>query len=138
MLGVEVVNLDEGLARSLDGGLGETPSGGSYAGGCQFPRLGVLILAVERASPAARAGLTGIVARNKQYTGADGLPMVLMYGGGVARGDAITSLDGNPITDNDVLMAELAQHAPGDQVTVGYVNCQGGTGTVTVRLAAGP
>jgi S1-C subfamily serine protease len=59
---------------------------------------------------------------------------MLMYGGGVVGGEAIVSLDGNPIPDADVLTAEVSQHSPGDVVQVGVVHCSGSASTIPVTL----
>src|SRR5579883_3020794 len=52
---------------------------------------------------------------------------------GVQQGDIITAVNGSPISGQDDLLAALAQHKPGDTITLA-LNRNGTTLTVQVRL----
>lgn len=57
---------------------------------------------------------------------------------GLEGGDVITAVDGTAIASDDDLSAALAQHAPGDRVTIEWVDATGADQTATVALIAGP
>jgi S1-C subfamily serine protease len=57
---------------------------------------------------------------------------------GLARGDVITSLDGQAVDAPSTLTTLLDGHHPGDRVGLGWVDPSGGSHTATVRLATGP
>ncbi len=57
---------------------------------------------------------------------------------GLAAGDTITAVDGAAVTSGDDLSAALADHAPGDQVTLTWTTATGAAQTATVTLIEGP
>lgn len=57
---------------------------------------------------------------------------------GLAAGDTVTAVDGTAVADADALSAALADHAPGDRVTLTWTATDGTTQTATVTLIAGP
>jgi PDZ domain len=118
-LGVEVDNMS---AQTSAGGLvlgSQESSEKEY--GCKIPPEGALIVRTEPHGPASEAGLDGATAK---------------LGGYPVGGDLIVGLDGAPIPDTDVLLADLAQHKAGEVVQVEVVHCNGSRSTATVTLAA--
>ena len=87
---------------------------------------GVLVAAVTKDSPAAKAGLKG----GSQQTQLQGQTYV-------AGGDIITAIDGQAVTSMEDLIAVINQHKPGETVTLTVV---GGSSTkdVQVTLTARP
>jgi S1-C subfamily serine protease len=97
------------------------------------------------------AGFLGIGARNLDAATAGRLGLatnagVLVSGvtagtpadrAGITQGSVITSIDGERVTSVDELGPAIHRHAPGESITVTWVN---GTGqhTTTVELVAGP
>ncbi|MGI8803984.1 MAG: S1C family serine protease [Solirubrobacteraceae bacterium] len=57
---------------------------------------------------------------------------------GLAGGDVITSLGGQAVGSAAGLTRAIATHAPGDGVTVGWVDASGQSHTATVSLGTGP
>ncbi|SEI92294.1 S1C family serine protease [Demequina mangrovi] len=57
---------------------------------------------------------------------------------GLAAGDVITAVDGVAVADGDELSAALAEHDPGDTVTLTWTDAAGATQSATVTLAQGP
>jgi len=57
---------------------------------------------------------------------------------GLSAGDVIDSIDGQAVSSQSDLHAAIAQHHPGDQVTIGWTDQSGQTHTSTVTLANGP
>ncbi len=57
---------------------------------------------------------------------------------GLAQGDTITSLGGKTIGSANALTNVMAEHHPGDKVTVGWTDSSGQTHTATVQLSSGP
>ncbi|MGI8492321.1 MAG: S1C family serine protease, partial [Acidimicrobiales bacterium] len=57
---------------------------------------------------------------------------------GMQPGDAITSVDGQPVSSSPSLTTLLGGHKPGDKVTVGWSDSSGGSHKATVTLATGP
>jgi S1-C subfamily serine protease len=72
---------------------------------------GVLVSGVTAGTPAARAGIT--------------------------EGSVITAINGEHIASVDELGPAIHRHAPGEQISVTWVD-QGGTHTATLRLVSGP
>lgn len=56
----------------------------------------------------------------------------------IPAGSTITALDGTPVATTDELSDLIAQHAPGDDVTVTWVDGNGAEQTATVTLGTGP
>jgi S1-C subfamily serine protease len=80
----------------------------------------------SQASVVPGAAIAGVVAGNPAAAA------------GLAAGDVITSLDGQPITSPDTLTAATKSHHSGDKVTVGWTDPSGTQHHATVVLAAGP
>jgi len=57
---------------------------------------------------------------------------------GLAAGDTITGLNGTAITSASDLTSMLAGYAPGQSVTLTWVDASGASATATVTLGAGP
>jgi S1-C subfamily serine protease len=57
---------------------------------------------------------------------------------GLAEGDTITSLNGQPVTSPSALTILLEPFHPGDKVTIGWTGTSGNTQTVSVQLSSGP
>jgi S1-C subfamily serine protease len=57
---------------------------------------------------------------------------------GLSQGDVIDSIDGQSVSSQSDLQAAIAQHHPGDQVTIGWTDQSGQTHTATVTLTNGP
>jgi S1-C subfamily serine protease len=55
---------------------------------------------------------------------------------GLAAGDTITRLDGHAITTTDDVAALLADHDPGDRISMGWTDASGTEHTATVTLGA--
>ena len=56
----------------------------------------------------------------------------------IAAGSTITALDGTPVATTAELSDLIAQHAPGDQVTVAWTDAGGAAQSATVTLGTGP
>ncbi|MGP0053797.1 MAG: hypothetical protein ACLPZR_33855 [Solirubrobacteraceae bacterium] len=93
---------------------------------CVTPPTGTLIDIVQPGAAAAQAGLVG----------GEKLVGDLGYVGG----DVIVALDGNSISDTNVLQAETAQYSAGETIQVTVVHCDGEQATmpVTLGIAAPP
>jgi S1-C subfamily serine protease len=57
---------------------------------------------------------------------------------GLAAGDTITAVNGAAISSSSALTAALAGHAPGERVTLSWVDASGASTTATVTLGTGP
>ncbi|WP_460533002.1 S1C family serine protease [Humibacter ginsengiterrae] len=108
-LGVEVAS-DASSDYSGFGGAGLGSSELGYSGG-QSATQGAVVGGVINGTPAASAGLTA--------------------------GDTITAVDGTAITSSSGLTAALAQHKPGDSVTITWVD-SAGSHSANVTLTSGP
>jgi hypothetical protein len=87
---------------------------------CSTPPTGTLIDIVQPGAGAAQAGLVG----GEKLVGALG------YVGG----DVIVALDGNSISDTNVLQAETAQYSAGETIQVTVVHCDGQQATMPLTL----
>ncbi|RMI03475.1 PDZ domain-containing protein [Cellulomonas triticagri] len=65
----------------------------------------------------------------------DGTPAA---GAGLVAGDTITAVDGVAVADGDALSAALAEHDPGDEVTLTWTTTSGTTAQAAVTLVEGP
>lgn len=82
------------------------------------------------------SGSTGTTGSGATIAGViDGTPAA---GAGLAAGDTVTAVDGVAVADGDALSAALAEHAPGDQVTLTWTTAEGTSTSATVTLVAGP
>ena len=57
---------------------------------------------------------------------------------GIAEGDVITSLGGQPVASANALSTLMAGHKPGDRVSVGWTDNTGASRSATVTLVSGP
>ena len=57
---------------------------------------------------------------------------------GLQAGDTITAADGTTVDSADALSSALAEHNPGDQVRIIWVDGTGSTHSATITLVAGP
>ncbi|MCL1840661.1 MAG: S1C family serine protease [Propionibacteriaceae bacterium] len=57
---------------------------------------------------------------------------------GITPGSVLTRLDGTTITDQTTISTILAQHQPGDKVSVSWIDQAGASHTATVTLGVGP
>ncbi|WNM25560.1 S1C family serine protease [Demequina capsici] len=57
---------------------------------------------------------------------------------GLVAGDVITAIDGTAITSGDQLSTLIAEHSPGDSVTLTWTDTSGVAQAATVTLASGP
>lgn len=93
------------------GGFGGIGSG-SGSGSGSSTSSGALVCKVFSATPAASSGL--------------------------AAGDVITAVNGQSVTNENVLSQIMTKYNPGQTVSVTYANASGGTKTTSVKLVAGP
>ena len=59
-------------------------------------------------------------------------------GAGIAAGSTITTLDGVAIASADALSAAVAEHEPGDSVSIGWTDAAGVAQSAALTLVAGP
>jgi S1-C subfamily serine protease len=109
-LGVEIETIDSSVAKVVRG----------------LPAHGVAIVRVVAGGPAAKAGL---VAGHRR--------VVVGGASGLMGGDAITEVDGKPVSSSAELESALALHKPGDAVTLRVVR-DGVTRTLRVTLGNTP
>jgi S1-C subfamily serine protease len=57
---------------------------------------------------------------------------------GLAAGDVITSVNGQPVDSAEALSAAIAAHHPGDKMTVAWTDTTGQSHSATVVLRSGP
>jgi S1-C subfamily serine protease len=57
---------------------------------------------------------------------------------GLAQGDVITSVAGHTVTSSTDVSSALAQHHPGDKVSISWTDQSGQSHTATVTLGSGP
>lgn len=100
---------------------GYTGSGGSDLGGLD---LGYGYEGGQNATQGAPVG--GVI---------DGTPAA---SAGLAAGDTITAVDGTAIASPSDLTSALAQHKPGDSVTISWVDSAGAAHSASVTLTSGP
>ena len=109
-LGVEVSPSSAGSTGG-DGGYGGY-FGNGYGGGSSSTVSGATVAGAVSGSAAAQAGLT--------------------------QGDVITSVAGHAVKADTDVSAALAQHHPGDKVSISWTDQYGQSHTATVTLGAGP
>jgi S1-C subfamily serine protease len=110
-LGVQVSSSSSAGSTGGDGGYGGY-FGNGYGGSGSSTVSGTSVAGVVSGSAAAQAGLT--------------------------QGDVITSVAGHTITTPTGVSSALAQHHPGDKVSIGWTDQTGQSHTATVQLGAGP
>jgi S1-C subfamily serine protease len=66
------------------------------------------------------------------------LPGTPASGAGLAAGDVITALGGQPVTSPDSLSQLMGTHRPGDKVAVTWIDSSGQSHSATVTLVSGP
>jgi S1-C subfamily serine protease len=99
-------------AANSAGGTGDGGYGGYFGGSSSSTVSGAPVAGVVSGSAAAQAGLT--------------------------QGDVITSVAGQTITSPKGVSSALAQHHPGDKISIGWTDQTGQSHTATVQLGAGP
>ena len=57
---------------------------------------------------------------------------------GLAQGDVITSVAGHTIKSDTDVSSALAQHHPGDKISISWTDQTGQSHTATVKLGNGP
>jgi S1-C subfamily serine protease len=57
---------------------------------------------------------------------------------GLAQGDVITSVAGHTVTSSTGVSSALAQHHPGDKISISWTDQAGQSQTATVTLGSGP
>jgi S1-C subfamily serine protease len=57
---------------------------------------------------------------------------------GLATGDVITAVNGQSVSNENVLSQIMTKYSPGQSVSVTYANANGGSKTTSVKLVAGP
>jgi hypothetical protein len=102
---------------------------------CMLPPTsgGVLIDELQPGGSAAVAGLDG--GKPMKASLATGAPT---YVAGYIGGDVIEAIDGNPVPDTDVLLADTAQYRAGDVVQVTVFRCDGLEAKISVTLEPRP
>jgi S1-C subfamily serine protease len=112
-LGIEVAPSSTGSAGGEGaGGFGGSGFGGFFGGNGGTGTAGVTVAGTLSGSPVAQAGL--------------------------AAGDVITSLAGQPVTSESQIQSILAGYHPGDKISISWVDQYDQTQTATVVLATGP
>jgi S1-C subfamily serine protease len=77
-------------------------------------------------------------------TSSVGVPVAGVFEGmpaakaGIGKGDTVTAVNGSAVTTADGLSAAITKHKVGDQVTISWLDSQGGSHNSTVTLVAGP
>ena len=105
--------------------LGNQASNKVHLGQTAF--LGVNVTSTgSGSSTGAGAGVTGVIS---------GSPA---EGAGIAGGDLIVSVDGQPVDSPNTLTSLLDTHHPGDRVTIGWTDQSGQSHSAAVALANGP
>ena len=94
------------------GGIGGGFGGGAGSGSGSSTNSGALVCQVFSSTPAASSGL--------------------------ATGDVITAVNGQSVTNQNVLSQIMTKYNPGQTVSVTYANASGATKTTSVKLVAGP
>ena len=114
-----------GVAKAVETG---TATAGVHVGPTAF--LGVAVVPPGMAGPLAsqsRGVVVGQALRGYPASAA-----------GLTQGDAITSVDGRPVTTPSSLTDLLIAHRPGDSVRIVWTDPAGTTHSATVKLASGP
>jgi S1-C subfamily serine protease len=122
-IGVSVADPSQGCPTTGgtggNGGVGGTGGGtggfggiGSGSGSGSSTTSGALVCQVFPSTPAASSGL--------------------------ATGDVITAVNGQSVTNENVLSQIMTKYNPGQTVSVTYSNAHGGSKTTSVKLVAGP
>jgi S1-C subfamily serine protease len=109
-LGVELETIDPAMAKLVRG----------------LPSSGVMVIRVVKGSPAAKAGLR---AATKQVA-VNGVSALV-------GGDAIVGVDGTAVSSSEQLSTIVAEHEPGDSLTLDVVR-GGSSRTVEVTLGNAP
>jgi S1-C subfamily serine protease len=110
-LGVEIASTGAGPGSGY-GGYGGYGGFGGTGGTGGTGTSGVTVAGTLSGSPAAQAGL--------------------------AAGDTITSLGGQPVTSQSQIQSILGTYHPGDKISVSWVDSYGQAHTATIVLATGP
>jgi S1-C subfamily serine protease len=120
------VNEAVSIARQIEAGTG---SASVHIGATAF--VGVQIMSASNAvSNGVPDGSGAVVAGI--------LPKSPAEAAGLAAGDVITSVAGQPVSSPEVLQAVLGQHHPGDRATVSWTSQSGQTQSASITLTTGP
>ncbi len=111
------------------------------------PFLGVQVSSSSAGSTGGDGGYGGYFGNSSGDSGSStvsGAPVAGVVSGsaaaqaGLTQGDVITSVAGHTITTPTGVSSALAQHHPGDKVSIGWTDQTGQSHTATVQLGAGP
>ena len=111
------------------------------------PFLGVQVSSSSAGSTGGDGGYGGYFGNGSGDSGSStvsGAPVAGVVSGsaaaqaGLTQGDVITSVAGHTITTPTGVSSALAQHHPGDKVSIGWTDQTGQSHTATVQLGAGP
>lgn len=149
-----VVGINAAIASDNSGGGGLQIPGqpaqqaGSIGIGFAIPadeasRIASELIATGKATHAVLGVEVGGITRNgSSVASTAGVPLHKVNAGGVAAraglkvGDIVTSIEDQRVTTADALIAAVRNHAPGQQVKVGYTRGGGASSTVTVTLGS--
>jgi len=96
-------------------------------------------LGVELATSGTAPGFGGPSASaNTGATVAGVEPGSAAQAAGLTAGDVITSIDGQQVTSASAIATAMAQHHPGDKISVSWTDLAGQQHTATVMVTAGP
>jgi len=104
-------------------------------------------IAAGHASATIQIGVPGFLGVNVPRTQTAGISGAVISGvlpaspaekAGLATGDVITSINGQPVVSPSTLTAILRQRHPGDKVTVAWADTAGKSHTATIALTVGP
>ena len=129
-----ITDADGGVSSGQDGGQSGSIGLGFAIPVDQAKRIADELIATGSAS---HASLGVQVSNDRSVSGAKVVEVV--HGSaadkaGLPSGVVITKLDDRPIATSNALVAAVRSRAPGDEVTLTYVNAQGKPQTVTVTL----
>jgi serine protease Do len=140
----QVVGMNTAAAVNYDLG---TPAGHGYA----IPINQALAIASQIRSGAqggsvhiGDTALLGVgVSNDRRSSGSGASVRQVLRGGpasqaGLAPGDTITAIDGNPVNSANALTDLLDQHHPGDSVTLTWIDGSGASKSAPVTLGSGP
>ena len=108
------------------------------------PFLGVEVSAANSAGGTGDGGYFGNGYGGSGSSTVSGAPVAGVVSGsaaaqaGLTQGDVITSVAGHTITTPTGVSSALAQHHPGDKISIGWTDQTGQSHTATVQLGAGP
>jgi S1-C subfamily serine protease len=111
------------LAQQIEAANGSTTV---HIGATAFLGVSLSATATSSGSTQSGAALAGVVSGSPASSA------------GLAAGDVITSLGGNPVTSATELTALMVRYHPGDHLKVGWIDTSGQHHTASLQLATGP